>query len=108
MARPVFELDPTPFDEPFVTEVIALWTEVTNAGGAVGFVGPVVPADVEPLARATLREVTGGTDHLVTARLDGELVGLGLLVHRPGRLFGHWATVKRLQVHPNQQGTGLG
>lgn len=108
MPQPVFELDPTPFDDGFVAAVVGLWTDVTNAGGAVGFVPPVEASDVEPLARRTLRAVAEGSDHLVTARLDGELVGLGFLVHRPGDLFGHWATVKRLQVHPDQQGTGLG
>lgn len=108
MREPRFELDPTPFDEGFVDDVVALWTDVSNAGGAVGFVPPVESADVEPLARATLRAVEEGPDHLVTARVDGELAGLAFLVHRPGALFRHWATVKRLQVHPHRQGTGLG
>lgn len=108
MSEPRFELDPTPFAETFVEEVVALWTDVSNAGGAVGFVPPVQPADVEPLARATLRGVEDGPDHLVTARVDEDLVGIAFLVHRPGDLFRHWATVKRLQVHPRHQGTGLG
>ena len=36
----VLELDP-PLSGELRTQVIALWTDVTNAGGAVGFVAPV-------------------------------------------------------------------
>lgn len=107
MAAPTFSLDPTQ-DEDLVRRVVEVWTAVTNAGGAVGFVPPVTAADVEPLARATLRQVVEGEDHLVTAVLDGELVGFAFLQHRSGELFGHWATVKRFQVHPDVQGRGVG
>lgn len=108
MSEPVFELDPIPFGDVLVDEVVALWVDVSNAGGAVGFVPPVEASDVEPLARPTLHAATHGRDHLLTARTDGELVGLAFLVHRPGDLFCHWATVERLQVRPAHQGTGLG
>lgn len=107
MAAPGFSLDPT-HDEDLVRRIVDVWTAVTNAGGAVGFVPPVTEADVEPLARATLRRVTESDDHLVTAVLDGELVGFAFLQHRAGDLFGHWATVKRFQVHPDVQGRGIG
>lgn len=107
MAAPAFSLDPT-YDEDLVRRIVDVWTAVSNAGGAVGFVPPVTAADVEPLARAALRRVAEGDDHLVTVTLDGDLVGFAFLQHRSGGLFGHWATVKRFQVHPGAQGRGIG
>lgn len=107
MTAPRFSLDPT-HDEELVRRMVDVWTAVTNAGGAVGFVPPVTAADVEPLARAALRRVAEGGDHLVTAEFQGELVGFAFLQHRSGELFGHWATVKRFQVHPGVQGRGIG
>lgn len=85
--------------------------DVSNAGGAVGFAPPppeVTYDDVAPVAASALRAVKEGRDHLVTAHDDGNLVGFAFLVHRPGPLFRHWATVKRLQVHPAAQGRGIG
>ncbi len=107
MVTPAFSLDPT-HDGDLVRQVVEVWTAVTNAGGAVGFAPPVTAADVEPLARAALRRVADGDDHLVTVTLDGELVGFAFLQHRSGALFEHWATVKRFQVDPSVQGTGVG
>jgi ABC-type dipeptide/oligopeptide/nickel transport system ATPase subunit len=37
-----------------------------------------------------------------------EPVGMVFLEQRPGPLFRHWATLKRLQVHPSLQGKGVG
>lgn len=107
MTELVFSLDPPP-DERLVRRITRVWTDVTNAGGAVGFVGPVGREDVEPFARRTLQRVAESDDHLVTAERDGDLVGFAFLQHRSRELFGHWATVKRLQVDPSVQGTGAG
>lgn len=107
MPDPEFTLDP-PHTEQLIDRIVQVWAAVTNAGGAVGFVGPVSATDVEPHARETLRRVVEGDDHLVIASRDGRLVGFTFLQHRPGRLFRHWATVKRFQVDPAVQGTGLG
>ena len=45
--------------------VIDLWVDVTNAGGAVGFVPPVTTTDVRPVAEATFAAVTDGPDRLL-------------------------------------------
>lgn len=107
MPEPEFALDP-PHDEQLMSRIVQVWTAVTNAGGAVGFVPPVTEQDVEPLARSTLEEVANGGDHLITQSVDGRLVGFAFLQHRSATLFGHWATVKRFQVDPSVQGRGLG
>lgn len=105
-----FALDP-PFDDAAERRLVEVWVDVSNAGGAVGFAPPpplVAPADVAPLAAAALRSVREGRDHVVVAYGGDVLVGFAFLEHRPGPLFRHWATVKRLQVHPAEQGRGIG
>jgi predicted N-acetyltransferase YhbS len=105
-----FHLDPD-LDDATVRELVEVWVEVSNAGGAVGFAPPppdVAFEDVAPVAQAALRAVREGRDHLVVARDRGAVAGFAFLEHRPGPLFRHWATVKRLQVHPRLQGRGIG
>ncbi|HVL65166.1 MAG TPA: GNAT family N-acetyltransferase [Actinomycetota bacterium] len=102
-----FLFDP-PLDDRLQSSLVDLWTEVANAGGAVGFVPPAAREDVEEVARRAFAGVTDGPDHLVVASIGDEVVGLAFLTHRPGPLFRHWATVKRLQVHPTLQGKGIG
>ena len=102
-----FELDPQ-LDDTLVRSLVELWTDVSNAGGAVGFVPPVTTDDVEPLAEKTFGRVKAGDDHVVVAFAGEVPVGFLFLERRPGNLFRHWATIKRLQVHPSQQGRGIG
>ncbi|HEX2296351.1 MAG TPA: GNAT family N-acetyltransferase [Actinomycetota bacterium] len=105
-----FRLDP-PLDEAATRRLVEVWVDVSNAGGAVGFAPPppeVTYDDVAPVAAAALRSVREGRDHVVVAYEAEEIVGFAFLEHRPGPLFRHWATVKRLQVHPSAQGRGIG
>lgn len=110
LSRVTFHLDPD-LDDDTVRALVEVWVDVSNAGGAVGFPPPppeVASEDVAPVAEAALRAVGEGRDHLVVARERGAIAGLAFLEHRPGPLFRHWATVKRLQVHPRLQGRGIG
>jgi GNAT superfamily N-acetyltransferase len=102
-----FELDPK-LDDELAQALLELWTDVSNAGGAVGFVPPVTADDVRHTADIAFRRIRDGEDHLIVAFRDDALVGFLFLEQRPGELFAHWATIKRLQVHPTLQGTGLG
>lgn len=107
-----FRVDP-PLDRAARDALITLWTEVSNAGGAVGFVPPVTEADVRPLAERTFDRIEAGEGHLVVGersdrQATSEPVAFGLLDQRAGPLFRHWAEVKRLQVRPDLQGSGLG
>lgn len=102
-----FETDPviTPGLKERIEEI---WLDVTHAGGAVGGAPGATLADLEPVIADALGGVAQRGDHMVLARLDNEVVGFGFLSFRPGPLFSHWATVKRLQVHPAFQGRGHG
>ncbi len=88
--------------------LVNIWTDVSNAGGAVGFVPPVTSTDVLPVALEAFTKAMGEWSHLLIAYLDDEPIGLTFLEQRPGPLFRHWATIKRLQIHPSHQGKGYG
>ena len=47
-------------DRELRAQLLACWTDVTNAGGAVGFVAPVTAADVDPLLAAVADRVNEG------------------------------------------------
>ncbi|MGY1830041.1 GNAT family N-acetyltransferase [Geodermatophilus sp. SYSU D01180] len=88
--------------------LLACWTDVSNAGGAVGFVPPVTRDDVAPVLDALLDRVAQGRERVVVLRADGELAGWAVLSLSVSPLRRHWATVLRVQVHPARQGQGLG
>ncbi|WP_073418736.1 GNAT family N-acetyltransferase [Geodermatophilus nigrescens] len=89
-------------------ELLACWTDVSNAGGAVGFVPPVTRDDVAPVLDALVARAATGRERVVVLRADGELAGWAVLSLSVSPLRRHWATVLRVQVHPSRQGQGLG
>lgn len=95
-------------DDVLRQELLSCWTEVTNAGGAVGFVPPVTAHDVVPLLDKLLEGVHSGRDVLALLTVDGETAGFASLVGSLSPLRRHWGTVLRVQVHPSRQGQGLG
>ena len=102
-----FVLDP-PLTPHLREQVVALWTDVTNAGGAVGFVPPVRAADVRGTAERTFAGVEAGLDHLLLA-VDGKrLVGLLFVIDNRFALKSHWAVLKRVMIAPGYQGRGYG
>jgi GNAT superfamily N-acetyltransferase len=96
-------------------EIVACWTDVTNAGGAVGFVPPVTMDDVRGKADEQFAGVLAGRDRLVIGRETGgegqeagRLVALAFLVANSFSFTAHWQSVKRVMVHPDFQGSGYG
>lgn len=102
-----FVLDPV-LNSDLVEELSRMWLDVTRAGGAVGGAPDATSADLDPVIEDALDRVRKGKDHMVLGKLGARPVGLAFLSFRPGPLFRHWATVKRLQVRPELQGQGLG
>ncbi|SCG68695.1 GNAT family N-acetyltransferase [Micromonospora coxensis] len=102
-----FVLDPdlTPELRRRITD---LWVDVTNAGGAVGFVAPVTADDVRPVAEATFDDITAGPDRLLVGFEDGQPVAVLIFADNRFRLKAHWGTLKRVMVHPGTQGRGYG
>lgn len=95
-------------DDVLRGDLLACWTDVSNAGGAVGFVPPVTEDDVAPVLDHLLNGVHSGRDVLAVLTVDGATAGWAALVGSSSPLRRHWATVLRVQVHPSRQGQGLG
>ena len=98
----------TEVDDDLRADLLACWTDVSNAGGAVGFVPPVTRSDVAPVLDRLLEGVNAGRDVLAVLTVDGVLAGFASLVGQSSPLRRHWGTVLRVQVHPSRQGSGLG
>ncbi len=89
-------------------ELTVLWIAVTDAGGSIGLTPPATDAQARPLAAALLDEVRDGQVTLLAAHQGERLVGLVSVYRPPSVRTGHRAYLRRLQVHPDLQGTGLG
>ncbi|WP_129844077.1 GNAT family N-acetyltransferase [Streptomyces sp. RFCAC02] len=86
-----------------------LWTDVTNAGGAVGFVPPVTAQDVEPALRRHLIGMADGTTRLLLGHTDaGRPVATAFLRRNTHPLKLHWVNLETVMVHPAHQGGGTG
>lgn len=99
--------------DPYLTprlraEIVALWTDVSNAGGAVGFVPPVTPADVRAIADPTFAGIAEGPDRLLLGYAGDRLVAMLIFCDNRFPLKAHWCVLKRVMVHPDTQGTGYG
>ncbi|MET7390015.1 GNAT family N-acetyltransferase [Streptomyces sp. NPDC005529] len=103
-----FELDPAV--TPVLRDgVVALWADVSNAGGSVGFVPPVTAADVRPeLVKHFVAMAEGRTRLLVGRDEDGEVAATAFLTHNTHRLMRHWVWLYTVMVHPRHQGKGYG
>ncbi|MFF8847150.1 GNAT family N-acetyltransferase [Streptomyces sp. NPDC015127] len=103
-----FELDP-PGGPALRDGVLSLWADVSNAGGAVGFVPPVTVDDIRPEWVKHLTAMAEGRMRLLVGRdEDGEIVAAAFLAHNTHRLMTHWVWVYTVMVHPEHQGKGYG
>ncbi|MEE4490117.1 GNAT family N-acetyltransferase [Streptomyces sp. NPDC050529] len=103
-----FELDPT-FDPSVRDGIAALWADVSNAGGAVGFVPPVTAEDVRPeLVKHLVAMAEERTRLLVGYDEDGAIAATAFLTHNAHRLMKHWLWIYTVMVHPRHQGRGYG
>ncbi|WP_329107929.1 GNAT family N-acetyltransferase [Micromonospora sp. NBC_01699] len=90
-------------------QLVTLWTEVTNAGGAVGFVAPVSEDQVRPVADAAFAGIEHGPDRLLVGYAeDGAPAAFLIFADNRFALKDHWCVLKRVMVHPDRQGGGHG
>ncbi|MFI1192433.1 GNAT family N-acetyltransferase [Micromonospora sp. NPDC020750] len=102
-----FVLDPELTPE-LREQIVRLWVDVTNAGGAVGFVAPVTAADVRPVAEAAFADLADGPDRLLVGYDGARAVAVLIFADNRFHLKAHWCTLKRVMVHPDTQGRGHG
>jgi GNAT superfamily N-acetyltransferase len=102
-----FALDPE-LTADLRRQIVTLWADVTNAGGAVGFVAPVTEEQVSPVAGRTFAGIGAGVDRLLVG-FEGERP-VAVLVFASNRfaLKEHWCILKRVMVQPDRQGQGYG
>jgi GNAT superfamily N-acetyltransferase len=89
-------------------QLLETWVEVTDAGGAVGFVPPADRDEIAPALDAALARVIEGRDELVVLRRDGAACAMAFVVAHTSALRRHWRTILRVMVHPELQGQGAG
>jgi GNAT superfamily N-acetyltransferase len=103
-----FELDP-PVNVQLRDGLCTLWADVTNAGGAIGFVPPVTPDEIRQDLLAHLVSVDAGRTRMLIGRDEQDRVAAGaFLVLNTHRLKRHWCSVYTVMVHPSLQGRGHG
>ncbi|MFJ8210998.1 GNAT family N-acetyltransferase [Streptomyces sp. NPDC096033] len=99
-----------PVVDPALRDGIAeLWTEVSNAGGAVGFVPPVTIEDIRPeLVKHLVAMAEGRHRLLVGHDADGNVAAAAFLALNQHHLMEHWAYAYTVMVRPALQGRGAG
>ncbi|MFF1836153.1 GNAT family N-acetyltransferase [Streptomyces sp. NPDC058231] len=103
-----FELDPK-VDRTLRDGISGLWADVSNAGGAVGFVPPVTADEIRPeLVKHLAAMAEGRTRLLVGYDEEGAVAATAFLTHNTHRLMGHWLWIYTVMVHPRHQGKGYG
>ncbi|MEU8761145.1 GNAT family N-acetyltransferase [Streptomyces sp. NPDC048659] len=103
-----FDMDPAVGPE-LRDEVLALWADVSNAGGSVGFVPPVTPEDIRPALLNHLTGMARGTTRLLVGRdAAGKVAATAFFTHNSHPLMTHWVWLYTVMVHPRHQGRGYG
>jgi GNAT superfamily N-acetyltransferase len=89
--------------------VLDLWTDVSNAGGAVGFVAPVTREEIRPEFLKHLAAMSEGRTRLLVGHdQDGRVAATTFLTFNTHRLMKHWLWLYTVMVHPRHQGKGYG
>ncbi|MDW4908746.1 GNAT family N-acetyltransferase [Streptomyces sp. ADMS] len=103
-----FTLDPV-VDSALRDGILGLWTDVTNAGGAVGFVPPVTQDDIRPeLVKQFAGLAEGAVRLLVGHDEEGRVAATAFLTFNDHHLRTHWLWLYTVMVHPRHQGKGYG
>ena len=74
----------TAVDDGLRAQLLACWTDVSNAGGSVGFVPPVTEAGIAPYLDAVVERVHQGREVIAVLRVDGEVSTFLADVVEPG------------------------
>jgi GNAT superfamily N-acetyltransferase len=103
-----FQLDPAVTPE-LRDGVLRLWADVSNAGGAVGFVPPVTPEAIRPeLVKHLVAMAEGRARLLVGYDAEGAVAATAFFTFNTHRLMTHWVWLYTVMVHPRHQGRGYG
>ncbi|MEY9905472.1 GNAT superfamily N-acetyltransferase [Catenulispora sp. MAP12-49] len=87
------------------SRLVDIWTDATNAGGAIGYIAPVERETVDAEAFTSF---SVGRDLFLVGYEDGEPVAFLVIVDHRFALKDHARLLKTVAVHPKQQGRGYG
>ncbi|MET9758721.1 GNAT family N-acetyltransferase [Streptomyces sp. NPDC006372] len=103
-----FTLDPAVTPE-LRDGILDLWADVSNAGGAVGFVPPVTREDIRPSLLKHFASTSEGRVRLLVGHdEDGRVAATTFLTLNTHQLMAHWLWLYTVMVHPRHQGKGYG
>ncbi|MEU2875243.1 GNAT family N-acetyltransferase [Streptomyces sp. NPDC007070] len=103
-----FTLDPS-VDRALRDGILDLWTDVTDAGGAVGFVAPAAREEIRAeLVKHFVAMAEGRVRLLVGHDEEGRVAATAFLAFNTHRLMTHWLWLYTVMVHPRHQGKGYG
>ncbi|MER5212438.1 GNAT family N-acetyltransferase [Streptomyces sp. NPDC002838] len=89
--------------------ILDLWADVSNAGGAVGFVPPVARDTIRPeLVKHFVGMAEGRIRLLVAHDEAGRVAATAFFSFNTHRLMTHWVWLYTVMVHPRHQGKGYG
>ncbi|MEU7424333.1 GNAT family N-acetyltransferase [Streptomyces sp. NPDC040750] len=89
--------------------ILDLWADVTNAGGAVGFVAPVNREEIRPDLVRHFAAMADGRHRLLVGHDEaGEVAATAFFSFNGHRLQRHWLWLYTVMVHPRHQGRGHG
>ncbi|MFB8247979.1 GNAT family N-acetyltransferase [Streptomyces sp. NPDC001046] len=103
-----FTLDPAVTPE-LRDGILDLWADVSNAGGAVGYVPPVTREEIRPALVGHLASMAQGQVRLLVGHdADGRVAATAFLTLNTHHLMTHWLWLYTVMVHPRHQGGGHG
>ncbi|NYF99388.1 hypothetical protein [Janibacter cremeus] len=89
--------------------MLAMWVEVNDAGGAVGFLPGASAQEVAPVLDGYATRTEAGETACVSLNSPvGDLLGFGFVVGSTGQLTRHGATFERIMTDPARRGTNHG
>jgi GNAT superfamily N-acetyltransferase len=94
--------------EAMIPALAEILSDAVDSGAAVNFLRPFPVPDAEAWWRSRSPDVARGTIRPIVARLDGEIVGVVLLVPSPKQNSPYRADVQKVLVHRRARGRGIG
>lgn len=99
---------PTGANTQLRAEIHRVLHDVTELGGAIGYLSPPTKAETDTWLDEVLLTVCSGNAAFVVATLDRRIEATGLWRRRPDIVFTHSADIEKVMAHPYTRGLGLG
>jgi ribosomal protein S18 acetylase RimI-like enzyme len=99
---------PARADSRLRTGIHRMLHDVTELGGAIGFLSSPAKAETDAWLDKLILAVHSGNAAFVVALVDGRAEATGLWRRRPDTVFAHTADIEKVMAHPHARGLGLG